>query len=624
MRDRLAGVRSLIRLVLPGLALALWTGALTGEPAGAGTLESAWTPQVQEQEPPPATDADTVPAADTLSLPVPEELAQALEASAGLGLIRDSIEWYLVGQDTLSAAVRQARRSRVLALIEQAERLQTTLAELVPGLDSLPPEDAEIIDSAGVSMSGPGLVRSRVEGFLTWLWMAYREGVQAQRARADSLNRAFSEASREEAPALESQIRLALSQIDTLYQMEVGQLRIADRIGVSTDQAWRALEQEWISRADGLTGNLQLAQLERDRLREELRDAQRARLSDAQTSTIRTEIQGADRRIADLARALESTSDLLDQRGFETAQYRRLVIQATGEVTGDILNWNVLRGLVSDFVRSSVAWVRDHGPTMIVRFLIVMAFVVLGRVGIRVFWWAFRFLGMVHLPRLATTLVGRMLTPVGTVVGFGLGLMAIGVDPTTVLAGAGVLGVVVGFALQDSLSNLAAGFFILFYRPWDLDDVIEASGVVGRVRSMGLANTTLVTFDNRRVSVPNAKLWGSVVANRSSEPTRRAESVARVGYQEDLNKVMETVLGVLQDHDLVLEEPAASAHVSGSGPSWLELKVWAWTRNEDWWTLTASMPALIKTALHEAGIEIPLPRQEIMGLVDAEPAPGTD
>lgn len=624
MRDRLAGVRSLIRLVLPGLALALWTGALTGEPAGAGTLESAWTPQVQEQEPPPATDADTVPAADTLSVPVPEELAQALEASAGLGLIRDSIEWYLVGQDTLPAAVRQARRSRVLALIEQAERIQTTLAELVPGLDSLPPEDAEIIDSAGVSMSGPGLVRSRVEGFLTWLWMAYREGVQAQRARADSLNRAFSEASREEAPALESQIRLVLSQIDTLYHMEVGQLRIADRIGVSTDQAWRALEQEWISRADGLTGNLQLAQLERDRLREELRDAQRARLSDAQTSTIRTEIQGADRRIADLARALESTSDLLDQRGFETAQYRRLVIQATGEVTGDILNWNVLRGLVSDFVRSSVAWVKDHGPTMIVRFLIVMAFVVLGRVGIRVFWWAFRLLGMVHLPRLATTLVGRMLTPVGTVVGFGLGLMAIGVDPTTVLAGAGVLGVVVGFALQDSLSNLAAGFFILFYRPWDLDDVIEASGVVGRVRSMGLANTTLVTFDNRRVSVPNAKLWGSVVANRSSEPTRRAEAVARVGYQEDLNRVMETVLGVLRDHDLVLEEPAPSAHVSGSGPSWLELKVWAWTRNEDWWTLTASMPALIKATLHEAGIEIPLPRQEIMGLADPEPLTSTD
>jgi small conductance mechanosensitive channel len=361
-----------------------------------------------------------------------------------------------------------------------------------------------------------------------------------------------------------------------------------------------------------------LAQIERDRLREELRDAQRARLSDAQTSTIRTDIQAMDRRIGDLSSALTNTSDLLDRRGFDSARYRRLVIQATGEVTGDILDWDVLRGLATDFVRSAVGWVRDHGPTMIVRFLIVLAFVVMGRVGIRLFWWAFRLLGLIHLPRLATTLVGRMLTPVGTIVGFGLGLMAIGVDPTTVLAGAGVLGVVVGFALQDSLSNLAAGFFILFYRPYDLDDVIEAAGVVGRVRSMGLANTTLVTFDNRRVSVPNAKIWGSVVANRSSEPTRRAESVARIGYQEDLGKVMDVVLGTLGDHDLVLEDPAPSAHVSGSGPSWLELKVWAWTRNEDWWTLTSTMPALIKAALQENGIDIPLPRQEIMGLGETD------
>jgi small conductance mechanosensitive channel len=300
------------------------------------------------------------------------------------------------------------------------------------------------------------------------------------------------------------------------------------------------------------------------------------------------------------------------------------VIQATGEVTGDILDWDVLRGLVTDFARSTVSWVRDNGPTVVVRFLIVMAFVVFGRIGIRLFWWAFRFLGLVNLPRLATTLVGRMLTPVGTVVGFGLGLMAIGVDPTTVLAGAGVLGVVVGFALQDSLSNLAAGFFILFYRPYDLDDVIEAAGVVGRVTSMGLANTTLVTFDNRRVSVPNAKLWGSVVANRSSEPTRRAETVARVGYEEDLDRVMSIILDALGDHELVLEDPAPSAHVTGSGPSWLEVKVWAWTRNEDWWTITASMPSLIKTALQGSGIEIPLPRQEVMGLGETERATATD
>jgi small conductance mechanosensitive channel len=193
------------------------------------------------------------------------------------------------------------------------------------------------------------------------------------------------------------------------------------------------------------------------------------------------------------------------------------------------------------------------------------------------------------------------------------GLSVIGVETTTLLAGLGVAGVVVGFALQDSLSNLFAGISILATRPYDVDDVVEAGGVLGRVREMGLWNTTIVTFDARRLLVPNKSIWSQIIENRSAEPIRRVEAIARIGYDDDLQKVVRVFYDMLKSDERVVDEPAPLVFASSLAESWIEVKLWPWVKNADWWSLTSDLPRLISQRLDEEGIAIPYPRREIVG-----------
>jgi small conductance mechanosensitive channel len=192
-----------------------------------------------------------------------------------------------------------------------------------------------------------------------------------------------------------------------------------------------------------------------------------------------------------------------------------------------------------------------------------------------------------------------------------VGLWTLGVNPTTLLAGVGVASVIIGLALQDSLGNLAAGVFILIYRPYDEDDVVHAGGVTGRVKSMGLANTTIVTFDNRRLFIPNRKVWSDVIENRSSESTRRVETTVRISYKEDVDAAFNVIRKTLDEHELVLPDPQPTIFVSKLADSWVEIAVWPWASIDNWWTLTIDLPRAVRQGLEKGGVEIPYPRQEI-------------
>lgn len=94
------------------------------------------------------------------------------------------------------------------------------------------------------------------------------------------------------------------------------------------------------------------------------------------------------------------------------------------------------------------------------------------------------------------------------VLGVLIALSQIGINLGPLLAGLGVVGFVIGFALQDSLSNFAAGMMILIYRPFDVGDLVEAGGVSGKVSQMSLVNTTVMTLDNQTIILLNGKIWG--------------------------------------------------------------------------------------------------------------------
>jgi small conductance mechanosensitive channel len=165
--------------------------------------------------------------------------------------------------------------------------------------------------------------------------------------------------------------------------------------------------------------------------------------------------------------------------------------------------------------------------------------------------------------------------------------------------------------LQDTLGNLAAGFFILLYRPYDVDDAIKAGGEVGLVKAMGMANTTIVTFDNRRLYVPNRKIWSDVIENRSTENRRRVATTLRISYDDDLDRALGIVRDFLAQHELVMDDPAPTVFVSELEQSWIEISVWPSALIENWWALTICLPQDLLNLLRREGIHMPYAQQEI-------------
>jgi small conductance mechanosensitive channel len=138
---------------------------------------------------------------------------------------------------------------------------------------------------------------------------------------------------------------------------------------------------------------------------------------------------------------------------------------------------------------------------------------------------------------------------------------------------------------------------------------------------MGLANTTIVTFDGRRLMVPNRKIWGEVIENRSVEDIRRVEITVRVSYAEDLNSALEILHDLCKSDERVLATPEPLIFVSELEDSWVEIDVRPWVRNQDWWPLTTDLPRLVRLRFAKEGIEIPYPRTEFSTPSDQSPIP---
>ena len=490
-------------------------------------------------------------------------------------------------------------RVEALKYTRQQHQILIDLAAVLGGAqsDSLP------VDSLTGELSG------YLVDHITVLDQAYARQVSG----FDELRRQRASASVEEIGPLEAEITDVWAWTDTIMVYQMSAITAAEEIGVDVAREWKQLDELLERRAEQQVGRLQIAVADRDRLEVRVKTLRRTSASESEITDLQRNLSAVQSRIDAIAASLGVTNTLLGGRGFDTIAYRQILIRTTGEVTGDVLDPQVLLRLVGDLATDAWSWIRDNTATILARILIVFGFVILFRFLFRLGWWLARTLRLVRGSRLISDTLGRSLRPVATLLGFMTGLSVIGVQTTTLLAGLGVAGVVVGFALQDSLSNLFAGISILAMRPYDVDDVVEAGGVLGRVREMGLWNTTIVTFDARRLLVPNKSIWSSIIENRSAEPIRRVEAIARIGYDDDLERVLGVFRDMLQTDERVLDEPSPLVFAKRLAESWIDVKLWAWVNNSDWFSLNTDLPRLIRIRLEEEGIAIPYPRREIVG-----------
>jgi len=190
-------------------------------------------------------------------------------------------------------------------------------------------------------------------------------------------------------------------------------------------------------------------------------------------------------------------------------------------------------------------------------------------------------------------------------------LEKLNVKTTSFVAMLGAAGLAVGLALQGSLSNFAAGVLMIVFKPFRVDDVIEAGGVLGTVREIGIFTTVVDTLDNRKTIVPNAKLTADNITNFSANNTRRVDLAAGISYADDIDQARAAIAAALQEVEGILESPAPEILVSEMADSSVNFAVRPWCRPTDYWGVYFGVTEAIKKQFDAEGISIPFPQRDV-------------
>jgi small conductance mechanosensitive channel len=196
-------------------------------------------------------------------------------------------------------------------------------------------------------------------------------------------------------------------------------------------------------------------------------------------------------------------------------------------------------------------------------------------------------------------------------IGVLIGLSALEINIAPMLAIIGATGFVVAFALQDTLSNFASGLMIMFYKPFDVDDFVDVSGVSGRVRSMTLVTTTIMTPDNKKMVVPNNSIWGNIITNVTGSQTRRVDLVFGIGYEADIDHAQKVLEEILMRHKLVLKEPEPEVHLHELADSSVNFICRPWVKTDDYWTVYWEVTRNVKEQFDAERISIPFPQRDV-------------
>jgi small conductance mechanosensitive channel len=184
----------------------------------------------------------------------------------------------------------------------------------------------------------------------------------------------------------------------------------------------------------------------------------------------------------------------------------------------------------------------------------------------------------------------------------------VGIPITSLVAVLASAGVAVALALQDSLSNIASGVFLVVNQAYEIGDFIEANGVSGTVQEVKLFQTVLLTPDNRRVLIPNSSVAASTLINYSSEDTRRVDFEVGVSYDSNVDQVKSILVAIAQNHPSVLQDPAPMARLANFGDSSIDFTFRVWCKSEDYWKVKFDLNEEIIRVLNEQHIEIPYPQ----------------
>ncbi len=271
----------------------------------------------------------------------------------------------------------------------------------------------------------------------------------------------------------------------------------------------------------------------------------------------------------------------------------------------------MLSKIVSQLQSSFVASV----PSVIGFLVRVVLCIVIYLVGRKVILWLIRLLRRMmkraNLQEGAITFscsVVKILLYCALILGIALEL---GVKETSVAALIASVGVAIGLAFRGGLSNLAGGFLILIFQPFHVGDYIICQEQEGTVQKIEIMYTTLLTTENRRITVPNSILTDNILVNVTAEDKRRMEIEVGISYSDDIDLAKDVLEQVILSQPSVLKDEPCQVYVSELGESSVIMGLRCWVPTTDYKAVQWDMNEKIKKEFDRAGLHIPYPQMDV-------------
>ena len=297
-----------------------------------------------------------------------------------------------------------------------------------------------------------------------------------------------------------------------------------------------------------------------------------------------TEIAIKNLEIQDYANRLQTMVDLLASMEVDSSLYKKTVIQSKNSLSTDIFDKRVASHLFTEWWIKIKKWFTKQAPTILSKvitfFLIVMLAYFIAVLIKKMVRGVFKRTRS-DMSELAKDFIVSMTSKIIILIGILVALSNLGIQIAPILAGLGIMGFIIGFALQETLSNFASGLMILNYRPFDVGDKIKIGDLEGKVSKMSLVSTTIFTSANHHLTVPNNKIWKDIIHNITSQPQVRMDVFFTAPFNADSETVLAAISEEVENNPIVISDKEKNIRIYELGDTEVKYVARFWISSDD-------------------------------------------
>ena len=498
-------------------------------------------------------------------------------------------------QDKLASASAEDSLVLRLQVAKTQDRFMGTLRDLADIVTATKDDDTQ------------QELRERAETVYEEVMPRIWELIGELRGEIDDLRARRTDMAAAERSALEDELALFAGRLDSIFRYGWEHIQKLEAFGRDTVQEREVFAGLLTGRADELSGRMSLTTLRIKELGGRLKETP----GDADLIALLTANQ---KNLNYNAASQGIILNIMADMELSTGLLRTQLVTTTQDLASGLLDVQVTRTIIRKAWNGFTTWMADNGPRFLVKILLFLVILFAGRFLARLVGGlvekslARTKVNMSHLlKRMTVTFTKNTILVLALV--FGLAQLGLSLGP--LLAGFGVVGFILGFAMQDSLSNLAAGMMILINRPYDVGDMVDIGGVFGKVEHMSMVSTSILTIDNQKLVVPNSKIWGDVIKNVTYQKVRRVDMTFGISYTDDIPHAEQVLKDILDKHELVLDDPEPMVRLHTLGESSVDFVVRPWVKTEDYWDVYWDVTRTVKIRFDEEGVSIPFPQQDV-------------